>query len=205
MKSVKQILVLLAVGAAITVVSGCGSYPRVVEHKGTALGIKETPQWVTTYVSGTTRAIEALPEYKNVYVIIGSEVGPELQQVMTWVNNFNAQQQIGALIETRAASVFRANESKVPDEAISSRSYENSINTVISARYTGARREGDWWVKKEYKDGQIEYEAYIIYTIEKQNLIDQINSQLAEIRNTNPALSDFVDAVSAELLLRGLD
>ena len=207
MKSVKQLLILLVIGAVIFIVTGCATYPKIIEHKGSALGmgIKEVPEWVDLSNRGTTGVMETRPEFKNVYIIIANGIEQQLQPALTWINNFDAQQQIASYIETRAASVFKAHEDKLPDAANSERAYRNAINTVVSARYTGARKEGDWWVKTQDKDGSIKYQVYVIYTIEKASLNNQIVNQIKRIKDSDSALSEYVDAICAELLARGLD
>ena len=224
MKSVKQLCVLFAALAAIIVIAGCKSSakpaPKIeldssvktetIEHKGTGLGITTVPQWLSEYIQRNgTRSVEALPEYKNFYVIIAEERGPELQQVITWANNFNAQQQLGAMINTRIASVFKANESKLPDQAESRRKYDNAINTLVNASYTGAKREGDWWLKQRItekgKEPEVRYTDYVIYTIDKASLNEQIRTQIIKLKEDTPELSAAFDAVTAQLLEKGLD
>jgi hypothetical protein len=224
MKSVKQVLVLLAVCAAIVTVAGCKSTGKAapgiklnsdvktvtVEHRGTGLGIDTLPQWLTEYIQRNgTRSVEALPDYKNTYVVIAEERGPELQQVLTWANNFNAQQQIGATISTRIASVFKANESKLPEGDESRRKYDNAINTLVSASYSGARKESEWWIKQQItekgKEPEIRYTAYVIYTIDKASLNEQVRTEINRLKNDNPALSAAFDAVTSQLLEKGLE
>lgn len=224
MKSVKQVLVLLAVCAAIVVVAGCKSTGKAapgiklesevktvtIEHKGTGLGIDTLPLWLTEYVQRNgTRSVEALPDYKNTYVVIAEERGPELQQVLTWVKNFNAQQQLGATISTRIASVFKANESKLPEGGESRRKYDNAINTLVSASYSGAREESSWWIKQRItekgKEPEIRYTAYVIYTIDKANLNEQVRAEINRLKKDNVELSAAFDAITAQLLEKGLE
>ncbi|MDR2476163.1 MAG: hypothetical protein LBD18_00045 [Treponema sp.] len=224
MKSVKQLFVLLAVFAAITVFVACKSSAKpapgiklnsevktvTVEHKGTGLGIDSLPQWLTEYIQRNgTRSVEALPDYKNTYVVIAEERGPELQQVITWVNNFNAQQQIGATINTRVASIFKANENKLPDQEESRRKYDNAINTLVTASYSGARKEADWWIKQRItekgKEPEIRYTAYVIYTIDKSFLLEQVRAEIGKLKNENIELAAAFDAITAQLLEKGLE
>jgi hypothetical protein len=224
MKSVKKLLVLSALFAAITVFWACKSQAKpapgiklssdvkteTIEHKGTGLGVDTIPPWLSEYIQRNgTRSVEALPEYKNYYVIVAEERGPELQQVITWANNFNAQQQLGAMINTRIASVFKANESKLPDQDESRRKYDNAINTLVSASYSGARKEGDWWLKQRItekgKEPEVRYTDYVIYTIDKASLNEQIKTQIEKMKQDIPELSAAFDAVTAQLLEKGLD
>jgi hypothetical protein len=223
MKSVGQkMMVLLAVIAAMVFLS-CASEGKpkadritlestakveTLEHKGTGLGVDKLPQWLAEYMDRGVPGVEALADFKGKYCIVADERGPELQQLLTWVNNFNAQQQLGAQIETRVASVFKANESKLPDNADSQRKYSNAINTRVSATYSGARKEGDWWVKQRITDkgksDEIRYTAYVLYSIDQKILDQQIADSIVKIKEGSPGLDAAFDAVTAQILESGL-
>jgi hypothetical protein len=161
-------LVLTTEGKAIT-----------LEHKGSGLGIDTLPQWISEYMDRGVPGVEAMTDFTGKYCIVAEEYGPQLQPLLTWVNNFNAQQQIGAQISTRVASVFKAHESKLPDDDASIRKYDNAINTLVTATYTGARKESDWWVKQQIvQKGQadeIRYRAMALYTIDRKVLNQRSN------------------------------
>jgi len=222
MKTVK-ITALIAVLMAIVVFAGCPSQPKpapgislqstaqveTIEHQGTALGLTSVPPWLAEYVQRNgTRSVEALPEYKNFYVFVGVEYGPDLQQVLTWANNFNVQQQIGATINTRVASIFKANESLAPDDDVAKRKYDNAISTLVTATYTGARKENEWWVHQRVTEGKevsTRYAVYVLYTIEKSILNDQIKNQISQLKDGNPELGAAFDSITAQLLAKGLE
>jgi hypothetical protein len=227
MKSVKVfslIATLIAALMVIVVFASCGSSAKseservivstgkteVIEHKGTVFGINKYPPWLDKYLNGNgTRAIERLDDYKEVYVFIAEEQGAELQYVETWAKNFNAQQQIGAFVKTRVESLFKANDNKNPNDA-SKRKYDNWINTLVSATYTGARQEADWWLHTRTtvkgKEPEIRYTSYVLYTIQKKVLDQQIKNQIIKIKDSeNRELNQFFDAVAAQLIERGLE
>jgi hypothetical protein len=228
MKSVKVFSLLAALIAALMVIvvfAGCNSSAKpasgiklestakveTVEHKGTAFGITALPPWLSEFIQRNgTRSVEELPDYKGKYVIIGQASGSGLQQVETWAKNFDAQQQIGATIETRVASVFKAHENLLPGDADAKRRYDNAINTLVRATYTGARQEADWWLHQKItekgKEPETRYTSYVLYTIDKTVLNQQISDQIKKLREgQNPDLDVFFDIVTAELLARGLE
>jgi hypothetical protein len=213
---------VLTLTVAAVMLAGCASAPGAakaedkvirLEDKGTALDIA-TPKWVAVGVGQSVSALEKESDFKGNYCILANEtsVGDNqlvLQQLMTWVNNFNAQQQLGATISTRVASVFKAVENKLPENEESRRKFSNSINTLISASYSGARKEGDWWIKQrvESKDGSsvVRYTAYVLYTIPKDVLNEQIAAQVTKAKKDNPGLDAAFDAVTATILEKGLE
>jgi len=224
MKSVK-VFALIAALVVIVVFVSCKSPAKpalgiqlestakveTVEHKGTAFGIKDVPQWLSEFVQHNgTRSVEALPDYRGKYVIIGQANGSGLQQVETWAKNFDAQQQIGATIETRVASVFKAHEDLLPGGADAKRKYDNAINTLVRATYTGARQEADWWLHQKItekgKESETRYTSYVLYTIDRSVLDQQVRDQVIKIKNgESPELNAAFDAVTAQLLERGLE
>ncbi|MDR1469839.1 MAG: hypothetical protein LBT00_11155 [Spirochaetaceae bacterium] len=182
---------------------------KTVEHKGTGYGINELPEWISEYLDRGVPGVESLADYKGKYCFVAEEQGPALQQLLTWVNNFNAQQQIGATINTRVASVFKANESLVPDNADSQRAYSNAINTLFTATYTGARKEADWWLKQVISNrgepDETRYTAIALYSIDRNILNDQIAARVEELKAGNTELDAAFNAVSATILERGLE
>jgi hypothetical protein len=212
-----MVLLILAVSACATkapeqadrITLSSTANATTLEHKGTAFGINDLPQWIAEYLNRGLPGVESLDDYKGKYCIIAEERGTELQPLLTWVNNFNAQQQIGATIETRVVSVFKANESKVPDNADSQRKYSNSINSLITGTYTGARKEGDWWLKQlisnKGQPDEIRYTAIALYTIDKNVLDNQIAAKIEEIKAGDSELAEAFDSVSAQILERGLE
>jgi len=223
MKPVKALVLITAI-AVVAALVGCKSSPKAapginldssakvetIEHKGTSLGISSIPPWLSEYMQRNgVRSVEALPDYKNMYVIVGEANGAGLQQVLTWANNFDAQQQIGATIHSRVASVFKAHENMLPDQDDARRRYDNAINTLVQASYTGARKESDWWVHQRItekgKEPETRYTAFALYTIERSYLNEQIRNQIGKLKDDNPELTALFDAITMQLLEQGLE
>jgi hypothetical protein len=224
MKSVKVVALITAL-MVIVVFAGCKSTAKeapgirldstakveTIEHKGTAFGIKEIPPWLSEFLQRNgTRSIEALPDYKGKYVIVGQANGAGLQQVETWAKNFDAQQQIGATIRTRVASVFKAHENLLPGSEDAKRKYDNAINTLVTATYTGAKQEADWWlhekVTEKGKEPETRYRSLVLYTIERSVLDQQIRDQLKKLSESDsPELNAAFDAITKQLLEKGLE
>jgi hypothetical protein len=241
MKSVSKILVVLSAAiAVITVLGSCGSTPKadtppeivvedialtkILRHKGSELGINELPPWVSAYVTKSIAGVQALPEFKDYYAIIGTERGVNLQFVLTWADNFSAQQQIGAILRTTVASTFEAvakglsqssgGANSASAAGSGSASYQqamsNSINTIVAATYSGARREADYWVlQRAYDPDQSgkysdEYIAYVLYIIPKDILNQQVIAHLQENAKQNPVMAELNTAAAEELIANGL-
>ncbi len=213
----------------ITVLAGsCGSTApaapeplpvlvREMDNKGNALGITQTPEWITTYVMSGISAVQA--KYNDMYCIIGEETGVNKQFVLAWADNFSAQQRIGAMLRTNIATEYQA---RVQGSASSSggansgvmgtgnynQEIENIINSVVNVSYSGAQRENDWWtLRRRYDPDQEgvytdEFTAYVLYTFPKAELNRQIAYALESSVSRDSALYD-ITIEMAQTLLRG--
>jgi hypothetical protein len=224
MEKMKMNMLAAMVLTAAAVLAGCasgggsksekGEYkPVLLEHKGSVLDKPVVP-WLDAYLERSVPGVEAMSDYSGKYCIVADEMAEGdnlrvLQQLLTWVNNFNAQQQIGAQISTRVASSFKANENKIPDNEETRRKFSNAINTLVSATYSGARKEGDWWIKqriqKNKQESEIRYSVYVLYSISKETLNEQIVSNVAKIKRENPGLDAAFDAITATILEKGME
>lgn len=224
---------VLALTVAAVMLAACGSSPKgggngtlartelksedqivVLEHTGTAVGQAQVPQWLMEYTNNGIPGVEGLKEYEAQYAFVADEmqVGDNpatLQMVRRWVTSFNVQQQIAATINTRVVSAFQANESKVPNSGDMTSKFENAINTLNTATYSGARKQSDWWVKQRVSSkGQpdvIRYTAYVLFTIPKADLNRQIQDNIDKAKRENPGLDAAFDAVATDVLQRGVN
>jgi hypothetical protein len=237
-----MLVVLSAIIAAAAILGNCGSAPppavppptiivedvaltKILRHKGSELGINELPAWVSAYMNKSIAGVQSLPEYKDYYAIIGTERGVNLQFVLTWADNFSAQQQIGAILRTTVASTFQAvarglaqssgGANSSSSAGTGSGSYQqgisNSINTLVAATYSGARREADYWVlQRAYDPDQAgkysdEYIAYVLYIIPKDTLNQQVSTHLQENGVQNPEMAALNTRAAEEIIRNGLD
>ena len=159
---------------------------EVLEHKGTALGINELPVWVETYVSTGVTGLEKLSDYQGSYCFVGEETGTNLDAVQTWAATFDVSREIAAAVASRVDSLFTGAASGSPDGDYGTY-FENIVKASSNANYSGARKINDWWIlirrydpdaKKRYTD---EYRVFVLYTIEKDILDDQILNMIDKV------------------------
>jgi hypothetical protein len=225
-KKAKVILAALAVMAAL--VSGCAGGPVVrteeQDNKGNAVGVS-TPDWIKLYVASGVTAVQAQPQFKDKYCIVGEESSTNRQFALAWADNFSAQQRIGAMLRTTIASKYEAavtGSSQSTGGANSTtaaggnsaeykQQIDNAINAVVNVSYSGAQRDSDWWVlMRRYDPDQKgvfsdEYTAYVLYTIPKAELNRQIASALETSVDKDSALYDITIALAQDILLNGVD
>jgi hypothetical protein len=222
MKFTKQALAALTVITVIALV-GCASKPKVknveLENKGTSMNVS-TPDWIKNYTASGISAVQAQPQYKDKYCIIGEEGGVNKQFVLTWADNFSAQQRIGAMLRTTITSEYQA---RVQGAAQSSggatmssasgdynQEIDNVINAIVNVSYSGAQREADWWsLRRRYDPDQKdvysdEYTAYVLYTIPKKELNTQVAKAMETSIKKDSALYDITIQMAREMLQNGM-
>jgi hypothetical protein len=219
MKVTKQALAALTAIVFIALV-GCASKPKVkvveLENKGTSMNIA-TPDWIKLYTANGISAVQAQSQFKDKYCIIGEESGVNKQFVLTWADNFSAQQRIGAMLRTTIVSEYQARaqgEASSVSQGASSGQFnqqiDNIINAVVNVSYSGAQREADWWSlrrrydpdkKNEFND---EYTAYVLYTIPKVELNRQVARALETSVKKDSALYDITIQISKDILQSGM-
>lgn len=222
MKISRYLFGALAVLTIITLIS-CSSKPRAqyveLENKGTALGVS-APDWVRNYVGHGITRVQAQREFSDKYCIIGEESGTNRQFVITWADNFSAQQRIGAMLRTTIASEYQARVSGQADtvgitgtsmtESVYQQQIESVINAVVNVSYSGAIREGDWWsLRRRYDPDNREvftdaYTAYVLYTIPKVELNRQVARALETSVSRDSALYDITIEIARQLMVNGI-
>jgi hypothetical protein len=210
---------------ALTVLAGCasskknekigkqGKDPVSLDHAGRALGATELPKWLQTWnTSRSNMAVEKLPEYRGLYCFVEENTGTNLKAVQAWLNTIQINDIIASQISTRVGSTAEAHV-----DTANNASYSNSITDVMTttrnATFTAARRESDYWVywrrydpddETKYTD---EYSAYILYTMEKDILNQQIANEFRAIQNnanTEEERAMWTGLIQA-IIERGLD
>ena len=222
--SKKMLAAALIIAIAVIFMSvGCASRPSVrvieLENKGTVMGLR-TPDWVTTYVSYGVSRLQAQPDFRDRYVIIGEETGVNRQFVLAWADNFSAQQRIGAMLRTNIASQYNARvqgaaqSTGVNDPTSTSGIYQqeidSAINSIVNVSYSGAQRESDWWsLRRRYDPDNREifsdeFTAYVFYTIPRAELNRQVAWALETAVSSDSALYQITIDLARQILENGM-
>ena len=196
----------------LLLISSCASSPKSkiieMENKGTVMGTA-TPAWVKLYTEKGVSALNALPEYKDKYCVVGEESGVNRQFVIAWADNASAQQRIGQLVRTNIASRYEA--AVTGSNTSYKQQIDNVLNAIVNVSYSGAQREADWWsLRRRYDadDKEIftdEYTAWVLYTIPRAEMNRQIALALETSVAKDSALYDVTIALARDILLQGYD
>jgi hypothetical protein len=224
MKFSKQALAALSVITVMALI-GCASKPKVrnveLENKGTSMNIA-TPDWIKNYTANGISAVQAQPQYKDKYCIIGEESGVNKQFVLAWADNFSAQQRIGAMLRTTIVSEYQARVKgsaqstggATASQGASTGEYnqeiDNVINAIVNVSYSGAQREADWWsLLRRYDPDQKDvyadaYTSYVMYTVPKAELNRQVARALETSVKKDSALYDITIQMARDILQSGM-
>jgi hypothetical protein len=231
MKTAKEMgrraIAALAMVTALIVI-GCAGGPKVttaeLDNKGRAIGVS-APDWIKLYVADGITAVQALPQFKDKYCVVGDETSTNRQFALAWADNFSAQQRIGAMLRTTIASEYNARVHAASQSSggvnsslgvgTGSAEYQqeidNAINAVVNVSYSGAQRDSDWWVlmrrydpdqKDVYSDA---YTAYVLYTIPKAELNRQIANALETSVSKDSALYDVTVQLAEKIMAEGFE
>jgi len=191
---VKKLIVALTAAALVMSAVSCASKPEektmvkkgpayeVIDHKTMAIG-GDIPAWVVTFIETGVQGIEAMDAYKDKYVFIAEDSGANKQALSLWMTGFNVTQEVARMVSTRVQSKFAGAAAGSPDDEFG-RYFENVVKSAAEARYSGARKENDFWVMRRYfkEDGKSidreEYTMYVLVSIDKAMLQSQIQAVL---------------------------
>jgi hypothetical protein len=216
----------MVMGLALIALAGCASGPKVtvreIENKGTVMKV-DTPEWIKAYTASGISAVQSQSQFKEKYCIIGEETGVNKQVVLAWADSFSAQQRIGAMLRTNIASEYQARAhgaaqstgGAASEQGENSGEYnqqiDNVINSLVNVSYSGAQREADWWSLRRRSDPDQkdvysdEYTAYVLYTIPKSQLNQQVAHALETSVSKDSVLYDITIQLAKDILSKGFD
>jgi len=158
----------------------------LIEDKGTAYGVK-TPKWVETAIIGGARDVEKLPDYKSVVVIVAQFEAQNLQSAQLLAERMQAQTELASYLSTRVKDAFKGANVADADSKNFGVYGERFVASVAEAKYSGFRKDTDWWVKvqtytAEGKPDKQVYRVIQLWTIEKGMLQKQFDMMLSGIQ-----------------------
>jgi hypothetical protein len=201
------IIVAFAVTTAVSCVTQKGKVQKELSNKGTLDKIP-APEWYTTYKSaGNVLAVEALPEFKDMYCFIGEQRGTDLEFCQAWARQFSVQSQIAEMTRTNIAGEMKA--TQTGSASGMENEIDNFVNGILNVSFSGAKRTGDWWRSiREYdhdrKDAYEDYyEVYVFYTAPRKLLNQAISNALETAANKDSVLYDITIELAKKILMEG--
>jgi hypothetical protein len=144
--------------------------------------------------------VEALPEHRDKYVFIGLDTGTNLNALTQWSRSYTVNQEIAQMVNTRVQAKFAGAAAGSPEAAFG-RYFENVVQSVSLASFSGARKEKDFWLLKRYfkADGKTidreVYDYYVLVSIDKDLLERQVDTVLDRAERETTLTSEQETAV----------
>lgn len=195
---VKKAVIALVALAVVFSVLGCASGPKgvrkgetLLEDKGSAYGIK-APKWVESAVIGGAKELEKFPEFKGKVVFLGKAEALNLPSAELLASRMDAQTEIAAYLSLRVKDAFKGANVANADSVNFGVYGERFVASVAEAKYSGFRKESDWWIKVQTytSDGQPDKQIYRVmqvWTMEQPMLKKQFDIILADMAGTAAA------------------
>ncbi|GHV25451.1 hypothetical protein AGMMS4952_03210 [Spirochaetia bacterium] len=227
MKSVKKVIVLLALGAAITGMIGCANGPKTganqqtqrpenVDWKGANVG-SEVPEWYKIAAGGQGDfKIQALPEYKDQYCFVvyseseyrDNPSNDDKTWITNWVSNTaNGAGRISTLIAvaTNNTAATSFGQQKDGADLAASKARQSEIKRAMSnASFNGARNVADFWIlSKNLSMKKYYYTAASLWTFPAEDVNKQIAANYQNILDNNTTLSA-TERAKYEALIQGV-
>lgn len=150
--------------------------PKTIEHKGTAFG-SDVPNWVFEEQAD----IEAVKDYKGLYVFKFEQTGKDLEGVKAWTRSFTAATEVARMVSTRVMNKFVG--AQIGDKDMVETYMEEVAKILAVAEYAGARQKADFWVYQQYysDDGKPTDKIYrylLLYTVPREQIDAAIQRSL---------------------------
>jgi hypothetical protein len=151
---------------------------RIVQYKDKDEGA-EIPVWASRYLDEDTSSVEALNEYNGKYIFIAENTGINFRTLQQWAAAFSIDQDFPRKVASRIEKRLLKTAVQYPDDEYGD-FFEESVKAASNAHYTGAVREGDFWLLQQYfeEDGitvsQELYTFLVLISIDKSHMENQI-------------------------------
>ncbi len=210
-------LLVLPVMASVMLLGGCGAKeetasapevpaanvntsavvrPVLVDHQGAAFG-REVPGWVEYVGMGENSKLAGLYPDREVFPI--HQRGENLDALKFWLNNVDASTEIARMLDTdvknRTAAITSA------DQATVQRAADQITAIQNKAKFAGLRKENDYWTQTKNSEGEVFFNYYVVYTMDKKVWQETLKRFLGELA---PEAKEIITPVYDRVMEEGL-
>ena len=168
------------------------------------------PDWVNLHMNNKTKNIESLDQYNNKYVFIGESQGTNFNALEQWARSFSATQDFPRLLTKRVEQRLISTAMLYPDDEYGEY-FEILMKSVSNSEYPAAK-EQIFWIKQlrlpdDAEDASVSqqdqagvpplrYKIFILLSIDKDSLQNQINQITAGIKTSKSPTRDQATAIN---------
>ncbi len=196
MKTMVKIASVLVIAALLL---GCAGSPKqkgeqLLDHKGTALGMKY-PKWFEAAYLGGYKDLEKMSDYKGLTIFIAKAEAQNLPAAELLASRMDAQTQIASYLSTRVKDAFKGANVADADSKNFGSYGERFVQSVGEAKFSGFRMESDWWTHvqtftPENKPDKQIYRVFQIWSIEDEMLRRQFDILLKQAAGQEPKTAE---------------
>ncbi|MGP1432097.1 MAG: hypothetical protein ACTTI6_10820 [Treponema sp.] len=158
--------------------------PQVVDWQGAAYGT-EIPEWARIILQGdAVDKIQKMSEFSSKYIKFASARGQDVDLLKSWAAADAADtlsRSITQNVTSELGTAIKGNK----DDAATVKIAEQAIGIFSSNKISGFEKSREFWVKMQQSSGKTEFEYVVLYTIDKDNFQEQIDTALGKISAKN--------------------
>ena len=160
----------------------------ITEHKNSSIG-EEMPDWVIAFIDGGLAEVETLAAYQNRHVFIARNEGNNFISMNHWMEGFSPELDFPRLAASRIEARFYS-AAPLPDQEYGAY-FEALVRTASDFPWSGAVREDDFWIRKNYlpvagEDEKETWEFLILLYIDRTVFFHQLETVFNNVK-PNPA------------------
>ena len=157
----------------------------ITDHKYKSEG-RNKPEWVSLFLEGGIQGVESLAAFNGRHVFISQNKGTNFNALNHWKEGFSPELDFPRLAAARIEARFFS-ETPLPDQEYGA-FFEALIRTASNARWSGAVKEDDFWIRRKFTENNVELETenwlfIILVSIEKPVFAIQLDTVFS---NTKP-------------------
>ena len=170
----------------------------ITEHQNTAAGT-EMPDWVIAFIDGGLAEAETLAVYQGRHVFVARNESNNFTAMNHWMTSFSPELDFPRLAAARVEARFFS-AAPLPDQEYGA-FFEAMIRTASDFPWTGAIREHDFWIRKNYlpteEEGEREtWEFMILLTVERTGFLNQLEEVFRRIKPNPAPTKDQTNAIN---------
>lgn len=160
--------------------------PEIIDDMGAITGA-QPPKWLP-YVSETSKIKDELYPKKVPFVYEIS--GKDLRYLKRQANATGAAADYARTMST-AVIASAGYQTTAYDGEITSEQFAELVQSASRAKFSGFKKEGEWWVLRKFSDGREEYSYYVLYLMDESIfnkniglIADELSSKIGETLST---------------------
>ena len=148
------------------------------------------PAWFATWSKTHSRmkVEKSDKDFEGKEAFIIEQEGEDLDFLKMWANNINSSSEVVRYLSQEVENFVVGSElaTQSGKQQEIERAAKSLTTSLSKAKIVGLRKEGDWWVKKQYTSGpnkgKFAYSYYVLYLIDKKKIDDLLEIEMKKAK-----------------------